>query len=170
MAELNKTLAEKGLELADKAFVLDGEQFTADNPINTQTPSFEASLQAKVKGLGFKSEDLINLIFTGIKETLSSNKILKQNKPQAISYKIKNYDSAGQLAVLTAHFEGKVIYDVNLPYLAPQLVGKTKNQVDEILRSKAEIDKVEITLAPSWEKKFPWFASKISVKVAAESQ
>jgi len=39
-----------------------------------------------------------------------------------------------------------------LPDIAPELVGKSQSDVNEILQSKAEIDKVEITLAPPGKK------------------
>jgi hypothetical protein len=70
--------------------------------------------------------------------------------------------------VLQVHFEGQAVYNVDLQNIAPQLVGKSQSQVNDILMSKAQIDRVDITLAPSWQKNFPFFASKIHVSTSTE--
>ncbi len=64
------------------------------------------------------------------------------------------------------HFEGMAIMDVNVNDVASELVGKKLSEANDLLLSKSSIDKVEITLAPTWQKKFPLFASKIKVMVS----
>jgi len=169
LKEFRSKLAAEGKVLADKAFATDSLDFKLSNPVGTETPSFDASIKAKVSGLVFKGEDLKKLIFGRIEETLASNKTLRAKNPDKTVYRIKSLDLNNQVAVMEAHFEGEAVYNLNLPYIAPELVGKTQNEVYEILRSKAEIDKVDIILAPSWQKNFPYFAKQIEVKVATEN-
>ncbi len=164
-AQLKQKLSGQGLVLADKAYIFETPQFTTDNPAGTETPAFQASLQVKVSGMAFKTQDLNNLIFQRVSDTLSANKSLQSKNLDQITYKTKSLDLNNQLLTLNAHFEGQAVFNLDLPYLAPELVGKTKDQVNGILRSKAEIDRVDITLAPSWQKTFPMFARQIKVSV-----
>jgi hypothetical protein len=64
------------------------------------------------------------------------------------------------------HFEGKAVAKVDLNNINSELVGKSRDQANEILRNKADVERIEITLAPSWQKNFPWFKEKIEVRVA----
>ena len=79
--------------------------------------------------------------------------------------KLKTIDLNSNSAVLAVHYEGKALYNINLENPAGDLVGKSQTEVNDILRSRAEIDSLEITLAPSWQKAMPWFKSKIEVKM-----
>ena len=137
-----------------------------DNPVGGQAPSFQATIQVKVSGIAFKDADLKTLISQRISQTLAANKTLEDKDVNSTSVKVKTYDPINQLASLAVHYEGQAVYDLNLPNIEKELVGKSQNDANEILRSKAEIDRVEITLAPSWQKNFPWFASKIKVSIS----
>lgn len=166
--QTREKLSELGLVLADKAFAFSGQEFSTDNPIGTESPFFQGAMQTKINGLAFKKTDLENLISQRINQTLASNKTLQIKSPDQTVYTIKSLDQTNQLAVLEAHFEGQAVYNIDLPNIAPELVGKTQSQVNEILRSKAEIDRVDIILAPSWQKNFPLFSSKINVSISQE--
>ncbi len=168
LAQVREKLSATGLVLPDKAFAFESEEFAPDNPIGTEAPVFQGALQIKVTGLAFKKTDLSDLITKRINETLAANKTLQVKNPENTVYTVKSLDMANQLLVLAVHFEGQAIYNLNLPYIAPELVGKTQNQVNEILRSKAEIDRVDITLAPAWQKNFPFFAGKINVSISQD--
>jgi hypothetical protein len=60
------------------------------------------------------------------------------------------------------------LFNIDLKNVSAELVGKSLNDVNEILRSKAEIERVDITLAPVWQKNFPLFASKIKIIVGQD--
>ncbi len=165
LQEINDKLKGDGLILTEKAYTFEVTQFTTDNVVGAQTPNFSASLQAKVVGLAYNDKDLANLISARISQTLSTNKILKFDNEQPFYVKIKNLDANIELATLSVHFEGQAVFNVDLPNITPELVGKSQSEVYEILRSKAEIEKVEITLAPSWQKTFPLFVSKIQLNI-----
>jgi hypothetical protein len=163
--QINTKLSESGLTLIENAYNLTVTKFTTDNPVGTQSLNFQSSMEVQISGLAFKVDDLESLINNRIKQTISGNKVLQQSQQDKNVYAIKNLDLVNQTAVLQVHYEGQAVYEINLANIAPQLVNKSLQDVNEILRSKAEIDKVEITLAPSWQKKFPLFASKINVSI-----
>jgi hypothetical protein len=168
LTQINQKLQAAGQVLADNAYTMSITQFTTDSPAGTQTPSFQGTLQAQITGLAFKKQDLNNLIFQRISQTLASNKTLQDSQPDQTTYSAANLDLSNQLAVLNVHYQGQAVFNVDLPDIAPELVGKSQSEVNDILQSKAEIDKVVITLAPAWQKKFPLFASKIKVSIGQE--
>ena len=169
LAEITQKLQAQGAVMPPNGYTMSITQFTTDSPAGTQTPSFQATLQAQVSGLSFKSDDLNKLISQRITQTLASNKTLEQGQAAQTTYVAKNLDLTNQLALLEVHYQGQAVFNLDLPDIAPELVGKSQSQVNEILQSKAEIDKVEITLAPAWQKNFPYFASKIHVIVGQEA-
>jgi hypothetical protein len=165
--QVRDKLEAQGNVLADGAFLENTTEFTSDNPVLTQTPSFQGTIKETITGLSFKRKDLDGLIFARIGQTMDPNKTLEQTNPSDTSYKIKNVpDYTNGLAIFEVHFQGEAVFNIDLQNIAPQLVGKSQTQVNEILRSKAAIDRVDITLAPSWQKYFPFFANKIQVSIA----
>lgn len=167
---VREKLAPAGAVLADGAFVENLSQLTTDNPLGTQTPSFQASLEEGILGLSFRRADLDGLIFQRIGQTMDTNKTLEQSSPDQTVYKVKSLDLNNGLAVLEVHFEGRAVFNIDLQNIAPQLTGKSQTQVNEILRSKAAIDRVDITLAPSWQIFFPFFAAKIKVSTSTQPE
>lgn len=168
-SQIQAKIKTSGLTFPEKSYVFEPTSFSTDNPVGAQAPSFQGTMVAKVSGIAYKIADLRTLISKRIKQTLSSNKVLKEKSPESTSIKVKNYDSVNSVAVLVVHFEGRALYDLNLNSVESELVGKSQNEAYEILRSKAEIDRVEITLAPSWQKNFPLFANKIKVEVIKDN-
>lgn len=167
LSDLRAKLATQHLVLADRAFAMENLGFNTDQPVGTQTPSFNATLKAKITGMAFSMVDLENLITQRVGQTLGSDKTLQINNPdQQIGYAIKSIDLNSNAATMGVHFEGNAVMNVNLADVASELVGKNENQAQDLLLSNPQIDKIEITLAPSWQKTFPYFASKIKVNAA----
>ena len=166
LGQIKDKLQNSGLVLPDKSYNFQITQFTTDNPAGTQTPTIQATMQAKLDGVAFKQADLDSLISQRIGQTLEANKTLEPAPPDAASIEVTSFDAINQIAVLAVHYQGQAVYNVDLPDISCQLVGKSQQQANELLRSKAEINRVDITLAPVWQKNFPWFAGKISVSIA----
>ncbi len=169
LMQIREKLKTSDLVIPEKSYVLEVSQFTTDNAVGAQAPSFQATIQVKISGIAYKQGDIKTVISSRIKQTLATNKTLREKTPDSTSVKVKNYDPINQLASLAVHFEGQAVYDLDLSSVEGELVGKSQNEVYEILRSKAEIDKVEITVAPSWQKNFPLFSNKINLSIAKNS-
>ena len=167
--QVRQKLSLSGQILADGAYSATVSQFGTDNQPGVQTPSFQGSLTVQITGLAFKLDDLNNLINERISQTLSANKSLEKPSLDQIQYSAQELDLNNQLAVLSAHFQGKAVYNLDLKGVTPEMVGKSQAQVNDILNKRGEIEKVEITLAPVWQKNFPWLASKINLIVNTDS-
>jgi hypothetical protein len=166
LSELKSKIASQNLILPDKSYTLESLGFTTDQPVGAESPNFNADLKVKVTGLAFSMADLQKLIKDRINQTLNSNETVQiQDPAHQIGYTLKNIDMTSGVATIGVHFEGNAVMNINLDDITSELVNKNSTQVNDILLSKAAIDKVEITLAPTWQKTFPFFASKIHVYV-----
>lgn|GEM_PF-695730 len=164
LQQLRTKLKTRNLGLPEKTYTIEQITFVTDKPAATESPSFEADLKARVVGLALNQEQLKKLVFDRISQTLSSNKTLVANNPEKpLDESVKSVDLNTQQAVLAIHFEGKAVLGLNLDNVAAELTGKTQVQVNEILRSKAEVARIDMFLAPSWQKRFPFFAQKIHI-------
>ncbi len=167
LADARAQLDNKGLVLADKSYTASNLGFAPDQAVGTQSPNFNANLKIKITGLAFSIGDLKQLVSDRINQTLAAGETLNIPDPQKqIVYNIKSIDLKAGTAVLGVHFEGNAVMNVNVNDVASDLVGKSLSEANDLLLSKTSIDKVEITLAPTWQKKFPLFASKIKVVVS----
>lgn len=170
VSEIRAKLAANRQLMPDNLFNAEITQFTTASQVGTETPYFQSSLQVKIAGLAYNEDDLSKLILERINQTLSSNKTLRPKLPISTNIKAREMDLNNQLALLSAHFEGEALYNVDLPNITPELVGKNQQEVYELLKSRAEIERVDITLAPSWQKKFPYFTNKIKLYIDYNDQ
>lgn len=164
--EIKQKLQGQNLNLADGSYSVTISKFTTDNAVGAETPSFQGSLQAQIIGLSFKADDLTNIITQRIGETLASNKSLQTGVSGQTTYKAKDLDINNELAVLDVHYQGQAVYNVDISDMANQFKGKSQDDVQQIISSKTEVDKAEITLAPYWQKNLPMLVNKISVTTA----
>jgi hypothetical protein len=145
-------------------------QFTTDKPAGSQSPNFEAFIKLKIEGLAINAENLNKLVTDRITQTLASNKVLEDKlKDDAVVFKMKDLDLKNELGVLAVHFQSKVWYTVpNLEDYPKQLKGKTPDQVNDILIKRDEIERIDVVLIPSWQKRFPWLENSITLKILEE--
>lgn len=163
LQNIRADLQQKNLTLADKSYNIQDLQFTADKPSGTQSPSFTSDIKAQITGLAFSQDQLKQLIMDRISRSLSGDKTLYAGD-SALNFTLKNLDLNNNTMVLDVHFEGAAVYNISLDGIAKSLVGKTQNQVNELLKSRDDVDRIDITLAPIWQKTFPFFSGKITVK------
>ncbi|MCL5774587.1 MAG: hypothetical protein M1333_00065 [Patescibacteria group bacterium] len=168
LSKVQAKLSGQNLVLPDDAYSLQVVQFSSDKAPGTQSPNFEAYAKLKVTGLAIDQSQLQQLIFSRINQTLSGNKTLdvKEGAYQLL-YKTKNLDSNNQLGVLSVHFQGRVWYNLSasLETMAQELKSKTPDEVNETLSKYNEIDKIEVFLTPSWQKRLPLIVNNIKVRV-----
>lgn len=157
------TIKQRGLILPPGSYNVQSVSFTTDKSVGTESPDFVGTLSATVTGLAVNSNDLQNLIIDRIKQTLASNQTLLISNNGLSSYKVTNLDLNNLTATLSIHFESLAELNVNLGSIASELTGKSLSQANDLLSSKAEIEKVDITLAPFWQRSLPFFAGKIKV-------
>lgn len=162
--EVNKGL-DNNRKLTDGAYTVEVANFVTDKPEGTETTNFVASGDVTVRGLAFNEDELKTMVRGRLQQTLGSDKLLQDINLDSIVYKIKNYDFATALMQLSIHYESQAIPVIDDVGLVSQLTGKSKEQASDILLTNPDIQRVEINLAPSWQRSFPRLGSKIHVQV-----
>jgi hypothetical protein len=140
---------------------------TANKDVGAEVDTFSMTLIAKVSGLGFKEDDVATVVVAKINEVLSSDKYLIDGQREQYSANFKSVDLVNEKGVLDVHFETIAAYNVDTDNLAKVLAGKNESEIQEILLSKPEIDKVEVKFWPEWfVHKAPKFNGKINIETA----
>ena len=166
LENLQRTLtAENRGVIIENSYRIEVVEFIANQKTGDETPNFEASLKAKITALAFSQDDLNKLLIDRISQTISGNQRLKTNSDFKVQPKIRTIDLNVPSGILSVHFEGKAVSQFNSETLPTQLIGKNRQEASEILQSMAEIEKVELTLSPSWQNTFPWFPGKIKIEI-----
>ncbi len=163
LSQLRAKLAAEGKILPDNDFTVQVTSFVTDKPVNSDVPTFSASLLATVDGLAFNKNDLSDLIYKRVNQSIAAGAALQDDPNLESTYKIKSFDFNAGSAIVTAHLESSSVYQVDVNNVAEGLVGKTPAQVNDILETKPEIDHIDVILVPGWQKTFPWLKQKIEV-------
>ena len=164
----HENLKDKNLVFVENGYAQEIQKFTTDKPSGAESPSFEANLEVKFTGLTINTEQLNQLVLDRIQQTMADNKTLEPIKSQdQFSLKFKEIDPKFDLGILLVHFQGKVWFNLNdnLAYYPAEFKNKTPEEINEILNKDLEIDRVDITVAPSWQKTFPKLLSNIKIRV-----
>jgi hypothetical protein len=138
---------------------------TANKNVGDEVDSFDMTMIAKVTGLGFKNDDVINLVEAKINQVLSADKYLLDNAQKQYIAEFKTIDIPNSRGVLAVHFQTTAAYKVDTANLPKILAGKNESEIKEILLSKPEIDNVKVEFWPRWfVNKAPKFNGKIYIK------
>lgn len=138
---------------------------TANKNVNDPIDNFDMTIIAKVTGLGFKEGDLLSVVIDKIKQVLSSDKYLVTDAKNQYTATFKTIDMANSKGVLAVHFSTTAAYSVDTRGLSKLLAGKNEQEIQEILLSKPEVDKVKVGFWPKWMvHKAPILNGKIYIK------
>lgn len=136
---------------------------TANKEVNDEVPNFDMTIIAKVTGVGFNEEDVKNLVLEKINSVLSEDKYLLEDGKQELRSTFKSVDIDKGTGVLAVHFETTAAYKVENTNLSKILAGKDAVEIQEILLTKPEIDRVDVSFSPFFVKKAPRFNGKIYI-------
>jgi hypothetical protein len=141
---------------------------TANKDIGAQVDTFDMTLIARVSGLAFRDDDVVNLVISKINEVLSSDKYLLDGAKKQYTGNFKTADLVAGKGILDIHFETVAAYKVDDTNMPKILAGKNESEIKEILLSKPEIDNVEVKFWPAWfVHKAPRFNGKIKIETVA---
>jgi hypothetical protein len=166
-AELLTTLKQKlndsGLELLDSGYRIEVVEFSTDKAVNTESPSINAKLLAKISGVAFSKNDFDILVKERLLQGISESKELNLNEHTEITRQLKNVDLNLFNASLAVHLDTLAFSKVNLNEYFGKLKGQSIKSANDVLLSDENIDKAEVTLSPSWQKTFPIIKNRISI-------
>ncbi|OGF02782.1 MAG: hypothetical protein A3J07_00185 [Candidatus Doudnabacteria bacterium RIFCSPLOWO2_02_FULL_49_13] len=153
------------IQLVDSGLVKTVLAKTANKEIGDPAENFNMTVIAKISGLGFRQQDVIDVVVSKIKQVLSADKYLADEGKNTYTATYKTIDSAGGQGVLAVHFETTAAYKVDSNNLSKLLAGKNESEIKEILLSKPEVDTVKVEFWPKWlTYKAPRFNGKIYIE------
>jgi hypothetical protein len=165
LQQVKDKLKEQNLILLDDASTLTTNAFTPDKPSGTESPTVTVSGSLRITGLAFDESALKEIIRNRISNALTPGRKLQSPESDIITYKVKSMDvTAGTLA-LSLHYESQAKIALDPTNLSSKILGKSKQAASEILLSNEAIEKVEISLHPSWQQNTPLFKGKINLTV-----
>jgi hypothetical protein len=103
------------------------------------------------------------LVVEKIESVLSEDKFLLDDGKQELTTSFKTVDIDAGTGTLSVHYETIAAYKVENTNLSKILAGKDAVEIQEILLTKPEIDRVDVTFAPFFVKKAPRFNGKIYI-------
>lgn len=162
--EINRGMKDNR-KLVDGAYAVELQNFTTDKPEGTETTTFNASATVVVRGLAFNESDMREMVRGRLTQTLGEDKTLQDAVNDVMVNKIGKLDFEAGLMQLSLHYESKALPTIDEQALASSLAAKSQKEAENILLDNPDIEKVEITLAPSWQTDFPRVSSKIKVEV-----
>ena len=150
----------------DNAFTTQILEQQSQVQIGAEASEFEVSAKVKIRALSFDQNDVQNIVFDLIKRLLPEQKVLSENgRAVDVSFLSLSLDEAA--GTLAAHFEGQIVYQLDLASLLEQARGKTAEEIREIFLSKPEVDSLEVQFSPFWVKSAPKLRGKIKVNTGA---
>lgn len=165
IAQLREELKVTNILLPEKAFTVIASDYISSAQVGAEVPTFTANQKVAISGLGFNALDLATMMRQRIIATLGRNVNLQDSSQDSVTYTIKDIDfNAGSMR-LTVHYESKAIGQVQLSDVTAEIAGKSKEQASEILLANDQIDRLDIVLAPAWQKTIPNLRQKITVEL-----
>ncbi len=162
--DVNSNLSD-GRKLVDGAYNIELTNFTPDKAEGIEGTVFNASATIKITGLAFNENDLKGMVRGRLTQTLGTDKSLQEQEQDTVVYKIKNLDLASGVMQLSIHYESQAKPTIDKVGLTSQLAGKSKEQANDILLTNPNIERVNIKLAPTWQKSFPRITGKVHIEV-----
>lgn len=166
--QLSDQLKADGKMLPEKAYQTTVVSLTTDKPVGTDTPTFTAKLQLGLKGLAFQPLQLTDLVRNRITQVLMEGSILQPVEKDSLTFKVRQLDIAAGTMKLVVHVESKSYKLLNLAELQAGLKGKSRQEAENWLSSRPEIDHASITLSPSWQSSIPRLQSHVLVSQSKE--
>ncbi len=143
------------------------EQSTSVQP-GTEVSVFEVAVRLRLRALVFDEAEVRALIRSRIERLLPFNKKLKDPENSRLQLNVVNINLNEGQALIIAHYEGEIVYQLDEEELRSRLKGKNVEEIKEILLSRPEVQGAEVSFSPFWVKKAPKFGKNIHLKFLSE--
>jgi hypothetical protein len=151
--------------------VLDGAtsvavtSFTPSAPLGTQTSSFTAQEAATATLLTYHKSDLQKVLIDTVKNKVSGNKQIIPGS-QGVQAQVTALDAAGGTLQLHGSLNGFIADKFDTGSLAKSVTGKTVTQARKTFLQNTGIAETDISVWPSYKGRLPFWAGKITIKIA----
>jgi hypothetical protein len=163
---LNTQAADAGFK--DATYIVDVVSVNTDTKVGTQADDFLISAKVRVTAVYYSSQSMDTFVRSRIKDRIPSGRELAlfADEGMKVTYAVTSEDASTEQAHITATAEV-----LTKPTTADGLISKETIaglSVDEAvskLQNMPGIDRVDITIRPSWVKRLPTLKDHITVKI-----
>ncbi len=132
--------------------------------IDEATDGFTMNLSGAIKTVGFKEDDLKNLIKQFIEKTKAPN-ITAIPEKLSIDYSNIAFDETSDILTFTVGIKGNGYSKIDTDKIKSDLLGKNKREIKTYLEGTASIELAKVVLSPFWVNKIPKNKDKIILQI-----
>ena len=128
--------------------------------------TFTAKAKVKVQVLTYEKEALEKLAYEKVIAKVGADRELVKFNKDALVIRVKNVNKKTEEAQLSVYADAKVRLSSSSPLLDPaKLAGMLPEEAVQYLESFDAIEKVEVRLFPSWQRRVPTVPDRIKVVI-----
>lgn len=152
--------------LSESVYMVDNVEKNVGAKPGDELDHFLLGMKVNVTGVFYSKTDLDALIKQRITEKVPSNKMIVSKDPMNVSYEVKNADPSSERATVSVKAEV-----LTIPTKADGLISKESiaglpiDEAEKKLQAVNGVEDAQITIHPSWVRRLPTMAGKISVKM-----
>jgi hypothetical protein len=161
--ELAEDPSNSGLKILPNAVETEVLAKTANREVDEAADTFDMTIIARVAGIGFNETDVKELMVDKINTVLSEDKYLLDDGRDRLNATFKAVDIAAGTGVLAVNYRTTAAYRVENSNLSSMLAGKNAMEIQEILLTRPEIDRVDVLFSPFFVNKAPRYNGKIYI-------
>lgn len=162
--ELSATPANNDLKILSDAVQSEVLAKTANREVDEEAETFDMTIIARVTGIGFNENDAKELVVDKINTVLSEDKYLLDDGRDTLNATFKAVNVEAGTGVLAVNYRTTAAYRVENSNLSSMLAGKNAMEIQEILLTRPEIDRVDIIFSPFFVNKAPRYNGKIYIE------
>ncbi len=130
--------------------------------IDEAADSFMVTVGGSIKTVGFKEDDLKNLIKQYVDKTQNLNAIPEKF---SISYDNIAFDETSNTLLFNVNIKGNGYAKIDTDKIKAELVGKNINEIKEYFKIAEGVESAKVLLKPFWVKKIPKDKEKTELRI-----
>lgn len=152
--------------LAESVFLIEKSSRNTSAKPGDETDHFLMGMELSVTGVFYSKSDLDAYIKVQALEKIPSGRTVLSKEPINLTYEVKDVDPVNELASVAIRAEM-----ITIPTKADNLISKEAiaglpiDEAEKKLQAMSGVDDAVITIHPSWVRRLPTLAGRISVKI-----
>ena len=142
------------------AIKLQNPQSTAK--VDEASDAFTMTVSGAIKTVGFKEDDLKNLIKQYIDKNQNQTVIPEKLN---ISYDNVTFDEASDTMIFTVNIKGNSYTKVDGDKIKADLSGKNENEIKDYFKGAVGVDTAKVMLSPFWVKRIPQDKDRTNLQI-----
>ncbi|MBU4369728.1 hypothetical protein KKG58_03105 [Patescibacteria group bacterium] len=167
LQEIEEQLSDTDLKIVVHSQVLDEQIDAQAGDEKTEFTVFE---KIKIGAVAFNEDVLLDVALNALRQAIPPGKELAAYEPDGLSYRLIEYDSQQDKAILEVQFRGYMVINEESDILDKTLFrGLGSEEIENYLKDFKEIKEVQVRFWPPFIlKKAPETINKIKIKIARE--